>query len=62
VVDVLDNRHWQLLVRIAADERLTGWADIETLAPAAVSIIQGEGMAMPGLKPPCRDLALSSST
>ncbi len=48
--EATDNGDWQLLVRIATDEGLTGWADVETLAPAAVSIIAGEGMAMLGFK------------
>jgi L-rhamnonate dehydratase len=39
-----------LLVRVATDEGLTGWADVETLGPAAVSIIAGEGMATLGFR------------
>lgn len=45
-----DNGDWQLLVRVATDEGLTGWSDVETLAPAAVSIIAGEGMATVGFQ------------
>jgi L-rhamnonate dehydratase len=43
-----DNGDWQLLVRVATDEGLTGWADVETLAPAAVAIIAGQGMSALG--------------
>ena len=35
--EATDNGDWQLLVRVATDEGLTGWADAETLAPAAAS-------------------------
>jgi len=45
-----DSGDWQLLVRIATDEGLTGWADVETLAPAAVAIIAGQGMSMTGFR------------
>jgi L-alanine-DL-glutamate epimerase-like enolase superfamily enzyme len=45
-----DNGDWQLLVRVATDEGLTGWADAETLAPAAVAVIAGQGMAVFGFK------------
>ena len=45
-----DNGDWQLLIRVATDEGLTGWSDVETLAPAAVSIIAGEGMATVGFQ------------
>jgi L-alanine-DL-glutamate epimerase-like enolase superfamily enzyme len=48
--EATDNGDWQLLVRVATDAGLTGWADVETLAPAAVAIIAGQGMAMPGFK------------
>jgi len=43
--EATDNGDWQLLIRVATDEGLTGWADVETLAPAAVAIIAGQGMA-----------------
>ncbi len=46
--EATDNGDWQLLIRIATDEGLTGWADVETLAPAAVAIIAGQGMATLG--------------
>ncbi len=45
-----DNGDWQLLVRVATDEGLTGWADVETLAPAAVAVIAGQGMASLGFR------------
>jgi L-rhamnonate dehydratase len=45
-----DNGDWQLLVRVATDEGLVGWADVETLGPAAVAIIAGEGMAAMGFR------------
>jgi len=37
-------------VRVATDEGLIGWADVETLAPAAVAIIAGQGMTILGFK------------
>jgi L-alanine-DL-glutamate epimerase-like enolase superfamily enzyme len=45
-----DNGDWQFLVRVTTDEGLTGWADAETLAPVAVQIIAGQGMAVLGFK------------
>jgi L-rhamnonate dehydratase len=45
-----DNGDWQLLVRVATDAGLTGWADAETLAPAAVAIIAGQGMGSLGFR------------
>ena len=45
-----DNGDWQLVVRVATDEGLTGWADVETLAPAAVAVIAGQGMSILGFK------------
>jgi L-alanine-DL-glutamate epimerase-like enolase superfamily enzyme len=45
-----DSGDWQLLVRVATDEGVTGWADAETLAPVAVAIINGPGMAVLGFK------------
>src|SRR5689334_24396520 len=48
--EATDNGDWQLIVRVATDEGLTGWADVETLAPAAVAIIAGQGMAVLGFK------------
>jgi L-alanine-DL-glutamate epimerase-like enolase superfamily enzyme len=48
--EATDNGDWQLLIRIATDEGLVGWADVETLAPAAVAIVSGQGMAVMGFK------------
>ena len=48
--EVTDNGDWQLIVKISTDEGLIGWADIETLAPAAVAIIAGQGMSILGFK------------
>jgi L-rhamnonate dehydratase len=45
-----DNGDWQLLVRVATDEGLEGWADVETLAPAAVAVIAGQGMGTLGFR------------
>jgi L-alanine-DL-glutamate epimerase-like enolase superfamily enzyme len=48
--EATDNGDWQLLVRVATDEGLTGWADTETLAPAAAAIISGQGMSVLGFR------------
>ncbi|HVT52136.1 MAG TPA: mandelate racemase/muconate lactonizing enzyme family protein [Dongiaceae bacterium] len=48
--DATDNGDWQLIVRVATDEGLTGWADVETLAPAAVAVIAGQSMGALGFK------------
>ncbi|HEY8017186.1 MAG TPA: hypothetical protein VIE35_15210, partial [Dongiaceae bacterium] len=48
--EAIDNGDWQLVVRVATDEGLVGWADVETLAPAAAAIISGQGMAILGFK------------
>jgi len=48
--EATDNGDWQLLVRVATDRGLTGWADVETLAPAAAAIIAGQGMATLGFR------------
>jgi L-alanine-DL-glutamate epimerase-like enolase superfamily enzyme len=48
--EATDNGDWQLLVRVATDEGLVGWADVETLGPAAAAIIAGEGMAILGFR------------
>src|SRR5436190_13615788 len=45
-----DNGDWQLLVRVATDEGLEGWADVETPGPAAVAIIAGQGMGSLGFR------------
>ncbi len=48
--EATDNGDWQLLVKVSTDEGLTGWADAETLAPAAVAIIAGQGMSILGFR------------
>jgi L-alanine-DL-glutamate epimerase-like enolase superfamily enzyme len=48
--EAVDNGDWQLIVRVATDEGLVGWADVETLAPAAAAIIAGQGMGVLGFK------------
>lgn len=48
--EATDNGDWQLLVKVTTDEGPTGWADVETLAPAAVAIIAGQGMSVLGFK------------
>src|SRR5438270_4523094 len=48
--EATDSGDWQLLVRVATDEGLEGWADVETLGPAAVSIIAGPGMSVTGFR------------
>jgi L-alanine-DL-glutamate epimerase-like enolase superfamily enzyme len=48
--EVSDNGDWQLLIRVATDEGLVGWADVETLGPAAVAIVAGQGMTITGFK------------
>ncbi len=45
-----DNGDWQLIIRVATDAGLVGYADVETLGPAAVAIIAGQGMAVMGFK------------
>src|SRR5688572_2845646 len=45
-----DAGDWQMLVKVSTDEGLVGWSDVETLATAAVSIIAGTGMSMPGFQ------------
>jgi L-alanine-DL-glutamate epimerase-like enolase superfamily enzyme len=49
-IEATDNGDWQLLIKVTTSEGLTAWADVETLAPAAVAIIAGPGSAMTGLK------------
>jgi L-rhamnonate dehydratase len=48
--EATDNGDWQLLVRVATDSGLEGWADTETLGPAALAIIAGPGMSITGFK------------
>jgi L-alanine-DL-glutamate epimerase-like enolase superfamily enzyme len=58
--EATDNGDWQLLVRVATDEGLTGWADTETLAPAAAAIIAGQGMSILGFRT-LKDLLLGEN-
>ena len=48
--EATDNGDWQLIVRVATDAGITGWADVETLAPAAAAIIAGQGMSILGFR------------
>ena len=48
--EATDNGDWQLLVRVATDAGLTGWADVETLPAAAAACIAGAGMALTGFR------------
>jgi L-rhamnonate dehydratase len=48
--EATDNGDWQLLVRVATDEGLSGWADIETLPAAALACIAGQGMSSLGFR------------
>lgn len=48
--EATDNGDWQLIIRVTTDAGLTGYADVETLGPAAVAIIAGQGMAVMGFK------------
>jgi L-rhamnonate dehydratase len=48
--EATDNGDWQLIIRVATDAGLVGYADVETLGPAAVAIVAGQGMAVTGFK------------
>jgi L-alanine-DL-glutamate epimerase-like enolase superfamily enzyme len=48
--EAVDNGDWQLLVKVTTDEGLTGWSDVETLAPAAMACINGPGMSILGFR------------
>jgi L-rhamnonate dehydratase len=48
--EATDNGDWQVLVKVSTSEGIVGWADVETLAPAAVAIIAGQGASMPGFR------------
>jgi L-alanine-DL-glutamate epimerase-like enolase superfamily enzyme len=39
-----------LLVRVATDEGLVGWSDVETLGPVAVRVLHGAGMGALGFR------------
>lgn len=58
--EAIDNGDWQLLVKVSTDEGLIGWADAETLAPAAVAIIAGQGMGTLGFRT-LRDLVVGEN-
>jgi L-rhamnonate dehydratase len=45
-----DLGQYQMLVRVATDEGLTGWSDCETLGPAAIAVINGQGLGVMGFK------------
>jgi L-rhamnonate dehydratase len=48
--EATDNGDWQLIIKVATDNGLVGYADVETLGPAAVAVIAGQGMAATGFK------------
>ena len=48
--EAMDNGDWQLLVKVETDAGISGWSDVETLAPAAVAIIAGQGMGAFGFR------------
>jgi L-alanine-DL-glutamate epimerase-like enolase superfamily enzyme len=48
--EAVDNGDWQLLVKVSTAGGPTGWADVETLGPAAAAIIAGEGMSILGFR------------
>lgn len=55
--EAVDNGDWQLLVKVATDEGLSGWSDVETLPAAAIGCIQGPGLGILGFRA-LRDLLL----
>jgi L-alanine-DL-glutamate epimerase-like enolase superfamily enzyme len=55
--EAVDQGDWQMLVKVSTDEGVTGWSDAETLAPAAVSVISGQGMSLLGFRT-LRDLLI----
>jgi L-alanine-DL-glutamate epimerase-like enolase superfamily enzyme len=58
--EATDSGDWQLLVRVATDDGLEGWSDVETLGPAAVAIIAGQGMSVKGFRT-LRDILLGEN-
>jgi len=48
--EVTDQGDWQMLVKVATDDGLTGWSDVETFSPAAVPVIQGVSMGLIGFQ------------
>ena len=48
--EATDNGDWQVVVKVSTTDGIVGWADVETLAPAAVAIIAGQGGSMHGFR------------
>ncbi|GII88896.1 enolase [Sphaerisporangium siamense] len=48
--EATDQGDWLLLVRVATDEGIEGWADIETLGPVAARVLSGHGMGALGFR------------
>lgn len=48
--EATDQGDWLLLVRVATDEGLEGWADVETLGPVASRVITGQSMSAMGFR------------
>ncbi|MAE60476.1 MAG: hypothetical protein CMJ49_03865 [Planctomycetaceae bacterium] len=46
--EAVDQGDWQVIVRVATDEGLTGYSDVETLSTAAAEIINGRSMSVTG--------------
>jgi L-alanine-DL-glutamate epimerase-like enolase superfamily enzyme len=49
-VEATDQGDWLLLVRVRTDEGLEGWADVETLGPVAMRVINGASMGAMGFR------------
>lgn len=45
-----DPGDWQMLMKVSTDEGLTGWADVETFAPAALAVVRGPSAGITGFK------------
>lgn len=48
--EATDQGDYLLLVRVRTDEGIEGWADVETLGPVAVDVINGRSMGAMGFK------------
>ena len=48
--EATDQGDWLVLIRVGTDEGLVGWADVETLAPAALAVVRGATMAARGFR------------
>jgi L-rhamnonate dehydratase len=48
--EAIDQGDSLLMVRIATDEGIEGWSDVETLAPVAARVISGPGMGAMGFR------------